>query len=283
MPSLPAARPLRSSCGPRRAVRRGVPILAAAALTAALAVLPAAPAAAASTCKKHSTEFARKSGGTLWLSPDRKLLYGCAPRYEAPALDIKLGPWSPKSKYAFDGASAVWSVRSGPADKVWAADATKTSSPAWLKGVTPVAGPGSKTDAAVQGLAVLGDAAAWVTTKSTVTFAVTNPDDLEPTLIGAGTPGATATPATSPTTGLPQGLVADPPKPKGTRVLVGRWESIDAAVLAKSLKVTQGSGGDGDDCGGVNEWKATVAPVAGADPVGIDWYSRYSSVSGQCA
>ncbi|MDQ8045369.1 MAG: hypothetical protein AAGC46_16825 [Solirubrobacteraceae bacterium] len=250
---------------------------------AALLAATAPGASAASTCKKHSTEFARKGGGTLWLSPDKRLLYGCAPRYEEKAVDIKLGPWSPKSRYAFDGASAVWTVRSGSSDRVWAADATETSSPAWLKGVTPVVGPGSKTDAAVQGLAITGAAAAWVTTKSTVTLAVDNPDDIEPTLIGAGTPGATATPATSPTSGLPQGLVADPPKAKGTGVLVGRWESVDAATLAKTLKVSLGGGGDGDDCGGVNEWKATVTPVAGAAPVGIDWYSRYSSVSGPCA
>lgn len=254
-------------------------VVASAAL--AFAALPVSPAAAkAGTCKKHSTQIARKGASALWLSANKKVLYGCTSFYDLAPHDEKLGPWSPQSKVVFTGSTALWTVRAGGKDRVWAADAT-TENGAWVRGARPAIGDGA--DDAVLTLKAYGDAAAWITTKGTVVMAVKSPNDDEPSPIGAGSLGALAPTAPSPTAPKPQGLAVDPVKPQANRVVVGRWGGLDVPTLAGTLSVTEGSGGDGDECGGVDQYVATVKPVDGQAAVGLSWLSSWSSTSGVCA
>lgn len=247
-------------------------------------------------CPKHKNELVRSAGGVLWTSNGSAKagnLYVCTAYYGDPPVSRLIGPWTKGSKLAFTGSTVVWTVRKkdsagSPIDAMYAADGPYGT---WLKGVRPTVGPGNALDQRVSRLAVYGDAAAWVTTKGTVMMAVPSPNDPQAEAVGEGTAGAAA-PVVPGVTDDPnltaaellsysQGLSSSL-QGTGRRLLIGRWTALAGPEFANTLKVGDGGGGDGDECGGVSSYKVTVRPVAGQPRVGASWMSDWSSTSVAC-
>ncbi len=254
------------------------------ALVPLLAVLVAAvgPAAArAAGCPQHTGEFARTGGSVLWPGKvkGKNVLYGCTAFYDQRPKSFKLGPWNKASQASFDGQTVAWTVKKPGTreDAIWIADVSRGY--VWMRGLRPTTGRGSSTDVKVSRLLATGEGAAWVTTRGTLVMAISSPQE-RPEPVGETTPAATPTPAVSPTTGAPQGLLV-PLKPKGRRVVVGRWESVAGDDFADTLSLEVGQG-EGDECGGVNPYDATVEPVDG-QRVGASWWAYWSSTSDVCS
>jgi hypothetical protein len=256
---------------------------------AAGAATAAAPAEAA-TCAHHAHELKRKASGVLWTSAGS--LYVCTAYYDDPPTSKKLGPWTKKSQYSFDGSSVAWTVQVNTGDgfiedRVYAANGPFGT---WLKGVKPATGLAGVLDTGVQKIVVSGTAAGWVTTQGEVLFSVITPEGDDPEAIGAGTPGAAA-PVVPGVTDSPdlsaedllsykQGLFSSL-KPTGHRLLVGRWTALDPKALASTLRVKY-KDGDGDECGGGSTYELTVRPVAGEARVGASWDTGWTSTSRAC-
>lgn len=280
----------------RRMLRTARPLVPAA-LLASLVVaglgIGASPAAAAGTCKSKPGQLAKAPNAVLWAKG--KSLFVCTAFYGDPPKSARIGPWGKGSTFAFSSGDVLWTVRK-PAtstadaeDRIYAADGPFGT---WLNGLRLTTGPASALDRRIKTLEISGGAAAWVTTKGTVMAAVAQPQ-VEPDLIGAGTPGAAAPvvpgvtdvvppPAASTLLPFPQGLSGAPTKLTGKRFLVGRWTALPNAALAASLSVKYGEG-DGDECGGAGNYLITVQPVAGQPAVGVDWITGWTSTSLACS
>jgi hypothetical protein len=254
--------------------------LTAAALPLAVATSPAS-ARAKGDCPKHTGEFGRKGGSVLWPGPyaGKTVLFGCTAFYGEGPKNFRLGPWAKGSTWAFDGSTAAWVIKGagGNADRVYVGDASAKYT--WLPGLSPVVGKGAKADGKVSKIVVSGEVAAWVTTKGTVVAAARGHDE-EPETEGAELAAAKPDPAVSPSTGLAQGLVS-PLAFNGKRFVLGRFEAAAGKALAASLKIAVGQG-EGDECGGVNPYTVTVAPIAG-QRVGATWFTSWTSTSGVCS
>jgi hypothetical protein len=123
----------------------------------------------------------------------------------------------------------------------------------WLRGVSALPAGGHRR-LRVQKLLVGAGAAAWITRSSDAVLALDAPD---------GDP--------MPAGDLPGALVSD-----RTRLLVGRWPQIPAAVLAKTARLTAGEG-EGDECGGVTPYLLSVRPDPAAAPVGAVWNRSWAT------
>ncbi len=171
---------------------------------------------------------------------------------------MRLGPWAPGTRAAFDGVNAAWTVphrlASGAvADRAWAAQ-TQTGR-RWLLGtplVPPVGTTTPRREARVAWITVTDAGVAWITRTSDVVLALHEPSDT-PTAIGT----------------LPAPL-----QPAKKLLLVGSWPAVPAAQLAASAKLEE-LPGDGDECGGANDYRLTVQPGAGG-PVGALWNGYWS-------
>jgi hypothetical protein len=264
--------------------RRGLAIGAVAA--ASLLALPVAPARAKHfVCPTHVTEITRSGAGALYTDRSGHTLWRCEASEEQRPTNTKLGPWTKQSMAYFDGNDVVWTVRiTGTTghreDAMWAADDEHGT---WMRGLRPVVGTGAKTDVHIERLGQLGSVAAWVTTRGTVVVAVPRPG-LDPETVGEDTPGATAPAGTtvSPTSGAPLGLVTAL-RPRGGRLVIGRWEGLSAGALADSLDLREtGSDDSGDQCSGQIGFQVTVQPVADQPPVGAQWFTQWQEHGGIC-
>src|ERR1700712_27389 len=238
---------MRSLSLPRRAASAALVLMSTVVL--ALGVQPAA--ARSHTCATHSGTLAHDSTGRIWHAGHG--LFGCTTVYDDPPRSVRLGPWAPFTKVAFDGVDVVWTIRHHvegfPVDRIWAANVDDPTT--WMTGLraVPAAPTTSGGEALVQKLMVVDQGIAWVTRTSSVVLAVRDPAGEDPALIGT----------------LPTVI-----KPYGDRLLVGTWDTIPAETLAATAKL-QELDGDGDECGGVNPYKLTVQPVAPGPRIGVSW------------
>jgi hypothetical protein len=236
--------------------RRALPVLLFAVL---LLALPGAGQAAKRypKCPAKQGTLAHDGSGRVW--HQGASLYGCTTVYGHRPRSLRLGPWRPGAKVAWDGSDAVWSVpltRGGKVvgDRVYAADAQDGKR--WLLGaralpktVTTAAG-----EARVQRLFAFGATAGWVTTGTDVVFALRSPEDAPQAEGGRlGTP------------------VAD-----GHLTLVGTWPGISPTGLGRTVKI-DATGGDGDECGGGEDYRLTVVPDATSGArLGVRWFGGWS-------
>ncbi len=201
-------------------------------------------------CPAHGGTLATAPLGRVWHHTGS--LYGCTTVYGTAPRTVRLGPWTAGTKVAFDGVGVAWTVRrtagGATVDRAWAASAQ--TGRRWLLG-TPLV-PASSAAPAREGRAqriLLTDAGvAWVTRASDVVLALHEPSDT-PTAIGT----------------LPGSL-----QPARLLLLVGSWPALDAARLAASA-VLEELPGDGDECGGANDYRLTVTPDPAAAAVGAVW------------
>lgn len=232
-------------------------IALAAALLASATLAPAAQAATAKQCPPKKGTLAKDSRGRVW--HQGASLYACTTVYGRAPRAVRLGPWKTGTKVAWDGSDAVFSVpltRNGKVvgDRVYAADAQDGRR--WLLGTRAV--PKTTTTAArearVQRVFTWGATAAWVTKDGAVVFALRSPEDA-PAAEGA----------------LPAAPVAD-----GQLALVGTWTTTSPTDLGRTVKIGS-SGGDGDECGGSEEYRLTLVPDAGSGArVGVRWLGGWT-------
>lgn len=236
-----------------RAVRKNAPrLLSLAAVGLSLAVAaPGADAAASKNCPAHRGTLVKKSLGRVWHAGHS--LFGCTVVYDQRPNTVKLGPWAPATRVAFDGVSAAWTtplVRDGVrSDRVWIATAQGPGK-RWLGGsrLVPAAGDLPVREARIQRILLVDQGAAWITRTGDVVLALASPSG-DPMPIG-----------------VPQVTLAADHK----LLLLGSWPDVPAAQLAATVKLTEGDG-DGDECGGVNPYTLTVTPDPAADPFGAIW------------
>jgi hypothetical protein len=230
--------------------------LAAALLTSA-ALAPAAQAATAKSCPAKKSTLAKDSRGRVW--HQGASLYGCTTVYGRAPRSVRLGPWKAGTKVAWDGSHAVFSVpltRGGKVvgDRIYAADAQDGRR--WLLGTRamPKTATTAAREARVQRVFAWGATAGWVTKDGAVVFALRSPED---------TPTA-------------EGVLAAAPIADGKLTLVGTWADVSPTDLGRTVKI-DASGGDGDECGGSEEYRLTLVPDVGSGArVGVRWFGGWS-------
>lgn len=257
----------------------------------------AAAAGAPSACPKGAGKLPGASGAALFTSG--RALYACLGRREV----RRLGPWTPgQSKLSADGdhALAVWTVRVGGRDRVWAS----RDSRAWLRGVPAAPGPLGAIDGTVRSLRANWLFAAWVTEGGQVVSATDRPpvgparsaapvfsevdfDEYSfdrtpsPAVIVNGTfdrPAPGLAPASSNANATlkgvrravaylePTGLLA--PNTSAPTEVIGRWPAEAGQRFAQSLRIEDLSDGD------LGAFVVSVEPIEGQPRVG--WATEYS-------
>lgn len=237
-------------------------LLAAAALVVAAA--PSAPASAASdpVCPPHRGGLVNDHHGFGRVWHQGASLYACTTVYAHRPRAKRMGPWTPYTKVAFNGVDLAWTVRmhvGGKAtDRVWAANVD--SGQRWMLAQKP--NPGGPSLAAretlLQRLVVVDQSVVWVTRTSDVVAVLREPGGSDPTLVGTW---------------------ATPPAVLQKRLLpLGTYAGVSAAALAASLRVKE-LDGEGDECGGVNPYRITFRPAAGAAVLGVVWDGYWTSTN----
>ncbi len=229
-------------------------------------------------------------------------LYACVSRREV----RRLGPWTPgSSKISADGehSSAVWTVRVGGRDRVWAA----RDSRAWLRGVPASPGPLGAIDGTVASLRANWLFTAWVTDGGQVVSAVDRPPvgsarsaapvfsefdyseysfnrTASPAVVAGSTfdrPAPDLAPASSDATATlkgvrravaylePTGLLA--PNTSAPTEVIGRWPAEAGRRFARSLRIEDLSDDD------IGAFVTSVEPIEGQPRVG--WATEYDRFS----
>jgi hypothetical protein len=230
-----------------------VPLIALGALTLGS---PALASAGSAHCAKHSGTLATHYDSIVYHSGGS--LYGCVVVHSR-AVTERAGPWSARTKIAFDGSTLAWTVphtvSGASTDRVFAQDLTDGKR--WLSGTRLIPqGVGRPfADGRVQRLLVFGDSAAWVTRTSDVVLAMREPADV-PSAIGT----------------LPGALT-----PVKQLLLVGSFPTVAPATLAATARLHDTDGGDGDECGGTDEFALTVQPQSSQDAIGAKWTTSWEN------
>jgi hypothetical protein len=217
----------------------------------ALAVPSARAASSVKSCPARAHTLAKTTVGRVWSSGSS--LYACTTVYGRKPNKVRLGPWRSGGKVAWDGSDAVWSVpltRGGHVvgDRVYAADAEDGSR--WLLG----ARAGVKAEARTQRLFAWGTTGGWVTRDGAVVFAQQSPTEA-PAAVGT----LPAAPAVS-----------------GKMVVVGTWPDVSPTTLGRSVKLDATGDGDGDECGGSEQYRLTLVPDATSGArVGVTWWGSW--------
>ncbi len=229
--------------------RLSLPIVLAATLLA-----PGAASAAGKPkpCPAKPHTLAKTNVGRVWQA--KGSLYACTTVYGRKPNSVRLGPWRTGGKVAWDGSDAVWSVplkKSGKTvgDRVYAADAEDGSR--WLVGTRALPAREART----QRMFVWGTTGGWVTREGHVVFAQRSPQEA-PKAIGT----------------LPAAPVA-----AGKLVVVGQWTTATPTELGRTVKLdTTPDSGDGDECGGAEEYRMTLVPdAASGERVGVAWWGSW--------
>ena len=235
--------------------------LALAAAIALIATSLAAPGGALARtsrdCPARAHTLVKAPNGRVWHAGSS--LYACSTAYGVRPRSFRLGPWARGARVAFDGVWAAWTtphrIASGDiVDRGWAASAL--TGRRWLSGtpLVPASGPGApRREARAAWITVTDEGAAWITRTSDVVLALHHPDD----------------------TPSPIGTLPAPLLPAGNQLLVGSWPAVPAAQLAASAKLEE-LPGDGDECGGANDYRLTVQPDGVTGSVGAIWNGSWS-------
>ncbi|HET6508578.1 MAG TPA: hypothetical protein VFG42_17430 [Baekduia sp.] len=234
-------------------MRSPFPLAAASILIGVLLALvaPSSRAAAPKSCPARAHTLAQTTVGRVWTA--KGALYACTTVYGRKPNAVRLGPWRGGGKVAWDGSDAVWSVpltRGGRVvgDRVYAADAEDGSR--WLAG----ARAGIAAEARTQRMFAWGTTGGWVTRNGSVVFAQRSPQE-PPKAVGT----------------LPAAPVA-----AGKLVLVGAWPDASPTALGQTVKLDTTGDGDGDECGGSEEYRLTLVPDAsGGARVGVTWWGAW--------
>lgn len=241
-------------------LHRAIAVLAAGLVTAtALAAAPS-PASAAARCPLQRGMIVIDGArfGTVFHRGTK--LYACTTVYGHAPRSRYMGPWTPDTKVSFDGVNLAWTVRMTAqgkrTDRVWAGSAD--TGRRWMLGQKP--NPGGADLAAredtIRSLIAVDRGIAWVTKDGAVVGALEEPQS-----------GLT-----------PFGTFATPPSILQDKLaLVGTWPG-HGAQLAQSLKLEE-TGGDGDECGGVDTYRLSVTPDAGQPALGVTWDGYWTSTN----
>jgi hypothetical protein len=214
-------------------------LLALLAVAALFAASAGGASAATPKCPSTPGTLFHNSYGRAWHKHGS--LYSCTTVYGHKRV-VRLGPWKPGSKLAWEATHAVWSVPAVNGDRVYAG--STEDGRRWLLGTRAL----GSSEARIQRLFVDDTAAAWVTKAGAVVFALEQPQ-AQPEPIGAATPKAL---------------------PGGKLVLVGTWPSITPTELGRTIKVDSVEE-DGDECGGAATYRLTLAPDDAATRIGVSW------------
>lgn len=239
--------------------RRPAALLTAAIATAAALGAAPSPASAAADCPAQKGTIVKDAIGRVFHRGTR--LYACTTVYAHAPRSRYMGPWSPGTKVSFDGVNLAWTVRvtaqGRRSDRVWAGSAD--TGRRWMLGQKP--NPGGADLAAredtVRAIVANDRGIAWVTRGGAVVGALEEPADDTVTAIGA--------------------LPAPPSVLQKRLALVGTWPG-QGALLAETLEL-QETGGDGDECGGVNTYALTVRPDAAQPAAGVAWDGYWTSTN----
>jgi hypothetical protein len=234
-------------------MRSPLPLAAASMLIGVLLALavPSARAASVKSCPARPHTLAKTTVGRVWSSGAS--LYACTTVYGRKPNKVRIGPWRTGGKVAWDGSDAVWSVplvRGGKVvgDRVYAADAQDGSR--WLLGARAL----PDREARTQRMFVWGTTGGWVTRDGSVVFAQRSPQE-PPAAVGT----------------LPA-----PPVTTGKLVLVGAWPGVSATALGRTVKLDTTGDGDGDECGGSEQYRLTLVPDATSGArVGVTWWGSW--------
>lgn len=250
-----------------RPLTRSLPI--AALLGTVLLAGPATGTAAAAKhtpCPTTGTTLAKDVSPNLRVWREGTTLKACTRRAGGRRYVRTLGVWSTDTRIATGTGTVAWTTR-GQTDGGELVDAVTTADvrtgKRWLKTVRAIPAAGSSTPAAddrVLRLVTSDTATAWVTARGVVAAAVAALDDEPTSLFGEGRPSVE-------------------PFHVGCRFVLGDAGPADAASVAKRLRLTVG--GDGDECGGVDEFRVAV-PSFGTQPDLVFVYLTRDWTSDRC-
>lgn len=217
------------------------PALLAAAVAALVAVPAGTASAKAPTCPAKAGTVFHSSYGRAWHAGGS--LYSCTTVYAKKRV-VRLGPWKPGSKLAWEPTHAVWSVPAARGDRIWAG--STENGRRWLLGTRAL----GASEARVQRLFVYDSTAAWVTKAGAVVFALEQPQ-ADPEAIGT----------------LPSA-----PAARSHLAVAGTFTALSPTDLGRTVRLDSANE-DGDECGGAADYRVTFAPdpAAPATRVGITW------------
>ncbi len=226
-----------------------------AALVYVLFAPPAAHARSSDDCARRRGTIAVAPLGRVWHRG--ATLYACTSVYDIRPRAVRIGRWSRATRVAFDGVSVAWTDRrtiaGARADRVWVADLQDRRR--WLPGVRalPAAGATPAAEDRVRWLSVYDAGVAWITVTGDLVLGLHDPGD-----------------APKPVGPLPGAL-----QPSGRLLRVGRWSTPSPAQLAASAQFTE-TALDGDECGGIGDYRLTIAPGAPDARAGVVWSGYWS-------
>lgn len=251
---------------PIRTATRVLPL--AAALGAVLLAGPAAGTAAAvkhTPCPTSGTTLAKDVSPNLRVWREGTTLKACTRRAGQRRYLRTLGTWSTDTRIATGAGTVAWttarSTDAGTVDGITTQDVR--TGRRWLRTIRAIPAAAADVPAAddrVLRLVTDDMATAWVTARGVIGAAVATYDDEATTMYGAGVPGTV-------------------PFHVGRRFVLGDAGPADAASVAARLKLTVG--GDGDECGGTDDFQVAV-PSYGTRPDLVFVYRSRDWTSDRC-
>ncbi|MDO9408413.1 hypothetical protein [Patulibacter sp.] len=226
-----------------RSLVRTLPLAAVG--TAVLLLGPATGTAAAAKhapCPTTGTTLVKATGPNVRVWREGATLKACTRKAGQRRYLRTLGSWSTATKVAVGGTSVAWTTPTGTAEAPTDRLATRDvrTGRTWLSTVRAVPAASASTPAAddvVLRLLTDGRVTTWVTGRGVVAAAVRTYDDEATTMYGEGHPGTV-------------------PFHVGRRFVLGDAGPAQAASVASRLELSVG--GDGDECGGTDDYRVTV-------------------------
>jgi hypothetical protein len=251
---------------PRAALASVALVAAAAGITSGAAAGPAA-AARHAPCPTGGTTLARATAPNLRVYRQGTVLRACVRRPGTRRTVRTLGRWVAGTRVAADEGTVAWTTprpaQDGTVDGLTAEDVR--TGRRWLKTVRAV--PASSTtvpaaDDRVLALVTSARATAWVTERGAVAAALRSVPEEPTTIYGAGMPGTE-------------------PFHVGRRFSLGDAGPAAAPTVAAGLRLTVG--GEGDECGGTDEYQVRI-PAFGTRPEAIFRFASedWASDTGPC-
>lgn len=236
-----------------RPLRAGLAaVLLAAAITVISAVFASAAGAASRDCAARRGTLDTTPLGRVWHRGG--VLFGCTTVYGHRPRTVRLGPWGPFSRVAFDGVNVAWTARrtvgGQRVDRIWAANIDSRTR--WLRGAKLL----PAREVLVRAVLLRDQAVAWITQTSDVVLALRSPQD-DPVAIGT----------------VPRAV-----RPRERFLVVGSWPAVASRALAATTKLAE-LPGEGDECGAVNPYELTVQPDPAGPRIGVRWAGYWQSTN----